>query len=177
MSDDTTPSVDDYVDVRDIHPDFKRDTCYRCGEERVFKRGKYDYEMVWNCQTCNRRQNHRIEIPCWECGSPLRQLSKGTECAVCGYENRLDKDAIINRLSSDMFAFRGKPGVLMGECPFCGDETSVNGGPDGELVCDNDPTHDFTGRTCFYAGQYSDEWFAYGQWLLRKDRVDVHSDA
>ena len=51
----------------------------------------------------------------------------------------------------------GKPGVLRGECPVCGEEAGVMGDPDGALVCES------CGE--FYAYQYSDEWYAYAEWV------------
>jgi hypothetical protein len=84
----------------------------------------------------------------------------------CGHtDTAVNVEALRTRLSSDAYPeFAHKPGVLMGSCPVCGESSSVNGGPDGELECD---------ECDFYAGQYQDSWYCYAIWMRNKEKIRV----
>ena len=164
---------DGYVDARELLDGFDRRMCPQCGTEEWLKhlekkRWRTDQ---WNCQSCGSYYEDALEYACPKCD--IRMAVDGdefvchnVECPVAGVE--FDKEAVLGRLASDAYPKRAhKPGVLMGKCPLCGDSSGVNGGPDGELECDecND----------FYAGQYSDAWYCYGIWMRDRDRIRVNA--
>lgn len=161
-------SVNDYDDVRELLPEYERRLCPRSGEMEWTKPTDYDHSD--HGPVCERHGTYlrkTLEVPCPECGT--RMLAPTTpedgtvwECAVCDIRIDRPADELTDRLSSDTFPVRGKPGVMWGECPVCGGEDTVNGGPDGELECE---------ECHFYAGQYSDQWFAYAHWM--NDEMDV----
>jgi RecJ-like exonuclease len=106
----------------------------------------------------NARLPHAVEVPCPTCAARMR-VGDGWECDICGTTRPFDADALHDRIVDDRtFAPSvNKPGMLCGECPVCDAATSVVGDPDGALVCDS------CGE--FYAYQYSDEWYAYAEWV------------
>ena len=108
-----------------------------------------------------------LEHPCPRCGAWYTVTDAALRCWFCHHEQPFDRrEWCLDRLTSDTYPERAhKPGVLMGTCPVCDTATSVNGGPDGELVCGE--------CSEFYAGQYSTEWWLYPLWNSRLDTAVV----
>jgi len=166
-------TVNQYVDVRELLPEYERRLCPQSGEIEWTKPTNYDHSD--HGPTCERHGTYirkTLEVPCPECGTRMTAPTKPDEgkvwyCAVCDLTLDRPTEKLTERLSSDAFAFPGKPGVMQGECPVCGGENTVNGGPDGELEC----------KEChFYAGQYSDKWFAYAHWMAGEMNVRVNKE-
>jgi rubrerythrin len=160
--------LSDYTDAREHLDGFKQEICPDCGTREWFKHKSRTNWSVdqWNCQNCGRYLQDTLEYPCPDCGT--RMIVDGSEwaCQHCERRERFDKGGVLSRLSSDSYPENvHKPGVLMGNCPVCHEIGSVNGGPDGELACDE----------CneFYAHQYGDAWYAYGIWMQDKDAIRV----
>jgi len=85
---------------------------------------------------------------------------------TCGHDTtEIDRETLLDRLSGDSHFQKGYPSVLWGDCPICNADSSVDGGPDGELVC---------GECDFYAGQYSAAWFCYAIWMREPDKIRVN---
>lgn len=154
-------TTDDYVDLRDILDGYERRICPECGTEEWFEhknRERWKTDQ-WNCWQCGSYYEDILEYPCPECDIRMVLDNDTFECrnVECDFTHALiDKSGLIDALSSDDFMVRGMPGVWAGDCPVCGAEHGIDGGPDGELTCSecND----------FYAGQYSDVWFCYALW-------------
>jgi len=164
--------LDDYIDVRHQLPRFERRICPDHGAEAWFKHkdAKRWRTDQWNCQECGSYFEHTLEYPCPRCDIRMVYDSGSFHCKnpVC-QEGALDVDSnnLLSRLSSDSYPEHAhKPGVLGGTCPLCGENYAVNGGPDGELECDE----------CgdFYAGQYSDEWYCYAIWMRDPEKIRVN---
>lgn len=148
-----------YVDVRDLHPDYRTETCPNCGEERRFKSSRWDGDTVWLCQSCNKRLTEDIEIACPECDTRMTFDGPNDRwlCQVCEAERETDKDALLERMTEGA---DHRVGHVIGErCPACG-ESGVMGDPDATAIC----------RQCegVYFSRYSDEWWAYAEWLSRR---------
>lgn len=162
-----------YTDARALLDAYHREVCPECGVERWFKRLDRDHWPVaqHNCQTCGRYLRETLEWPCPECGTRMlkERREPAFKCHVeaCDHDvSTFDKDAVLDRIiSGDYGPNVLKPGVIMGRCPVCDSRRSVNGGPDGELECDE------CGK--FYAGQFMDGWWAYGLWLRDPERIRV----
>lgn len=108
-----------------------------------------------------------LEVPCPTCGARMDENGHEWLCPICASTRDLSREWHIDRLTDDAYPDgSGKPGVLMGECPVCGDESGVNGGPDGALECSE--------CADFYAGRFSSEWFAYSDWLSYNDYAVVN---
>jgi len=164
--------LDDYTDVRELHEDYEQRICPECGTQEWFKhfeRKRWRTDQ-WNCQNCGSYYEDVLEHPCPSCDI---RMVVNDNCFVCRNENcewdrsQFDRQMALDRLSSNDYPKHAhKPGVLMGECPLCGNSTSVNGGPDGELKCDE----------CgdFHAGQYQDSWFCYSIWMQRPGIIRVN---
>jgi uncharacterized protein (DUF983 family) len=163
-------TVDDYTDAREMIDGFEKERCRECGQVEWFKRLDREgwLKTQWNCQNCGAYLECSLEYPCTECGVALewdhnRFVCNNVDCPVQYKE--VNSEAIYARLTSDTYPERAhKPGVLMGECPSCGESNSVNGGPDGELECD---------ECDFYAGQYQDSWYCYAIWMREKNKIRV----
>lgn len=161
-----------YVDARELSTEHGWKLCPECGVSRWFRHRENDYERDYEyCHVCGNHRRHDLEHPCPECKTRMIFEDEylwchNEECALEWIE--YDRSKLVDRLSSDTYAVRGKPGVMMGECPFCGADHGVGGGPDGELECDE----------CrdFYAGQYSDAWFCYAIWMRDPERIRVRRD-
>jgi len=154
-------TLKDYTDLRELAHGYTQQICANCGTETWFQL----FDEDWRCTECHREPTYVLEYPCPECGTRL-EYERGFQCNYCGAEPEFQKEQseYITTLSDGEYR-KGYPGVLMGECPICGDETSVNGGPDGELMCNecND----------FYAGQYSTLWYTYAHWLEWPSDIEV----
>jgi len=164
--------LSNYTDVRELHSDFEQRLCPECGTQEWFKhleRKEWRTDQ-WNCQDCGSYYEDVLEYPCPVCDIRMvldgnAFMCKNESCSV--YDVGFDKEAVLTRLSSDSYPKHAhKPGVLMGVCPLCGHPSGVNGGPDGELKCDecND----------FYAGQYQDSWYCYGIWKVSPELIRVN---
>lgn len=160
-----------YIDLRDKHPDYKQQICPNCGVERWFKHSDRGHWVTdqWNCQFCGKYLEATLEYPCPECD--IRMVLDGWrfKCRneTCGFNDKsINREELINRLSSDDFTVNGMPGIWAGDCPICEAEHGIDGGPDGELECSE--CHEF------YAGQYSGEWFCYAIWLDNPDTIRVN---
>lgn len=152
----------EYIDVRDVHPDYKRADCPECGVERLFKQSTWDDTPVAICQTCNARETLDIEIACPDCERRMTYDGPADEwrCQTCEGTRAADRDELIDRMTElgDL-----RVGYVLGEpCPRCKAPRGVHGDPDATLKC----------RECdgLYIGQYSDEWWAYAEWLLHRGR-------
>jgi len=164
-------SVDDYIDARELLDDYQRMLCpeAECGQERWFKYREHQHERNWwVCEDCGNRRHHILEYPCPECGVRLDIAGNMAFCQNpdCAFdEMEFPKSELIDRLSEEHDT-RGMPRVLGGTCPVCGDEHSVNGDPDGDLIC----------RECsdFYAGRYSDSWYCYAIWMQEPESIRVN---
>lgn len=100
-----------------------------------------------------------VEVPCLTCGARMDADDNSCEwvCPICGDTRGHSPGWHVERLTDDAYPEgSGKPGVHMGECPVCGDGSSVNGTPDGDLECDE------CGE--FFAAQFTSEWYAYSNW-------------
>jgi len=164
-------TVDDYIDVRSQLDDYKQVLCPECGVKQWFRHHNPSYgNENWRCEKCGERETKSLEYPCPECDTRMQLDGDAFVCHNKDCETvtvAFDQELVLDRLSSDTFPKRAhKPGVLMGKCPLCGESNSVNGGPDGELTCDECDD--------FYAGQYSDEWYCYGIWMRNKDTIRVN---
>lgn len=163
--------VGQYIDARELLPEYERRLCPRSGEEEWTKPTNYkhsDHGPV--CEPHSSYINETLEVPCPECGT--RMLAPGHEdvweCSVCNLSIDRPTEKLVDRLTTDSHFQRGMAGVLMGECPVCGEENSVNGNPDGDLVCDE--CHDF------YAGRFSAKWYAYAHWMAGEMDVRVNRE-
>lgn len=164
-------SVDDYIDARTLLDDYQQMLCpeVTCGQERWFKYRQHRYERnTWVCESCGKRRHHVLEYPCPECDVRLDIAGQSAFChnPDCEVDEiEFPKSELIDRLSAEHDA-RGMPRALMGLCPVCGADHSVNGDPDGALVC----------RECddFYAGRYSDSWYCYAIWMQEPDKIRVN---
>jgi len=159
-------TLSDYLDIGELHPDYRRDPCPDCGEERWFKHLDRDGWVTsqWNCQTCGAYLHEVLEYPCPDCGTRMDVDGGKFVCAVCDHAYPFPKAKILRRLSSDSYPERAhKPGVMAAECPLC-EDGRVNGDPDGAVVCS---------ECDFYAGQYMTPWYCYGLWLEDPERVRV----
>lgn len=154
----------EYVDVRELIPGYDRHVCPTSGEVEWFKPTD-NGPICWDHRDYLRRQ---IEVPCPVCDTRMVGDGEAWVCHHCGTERERDKEGLIDRLSTDVHATRGMAGVLMGECPICGSDTGVNGDPDGCLIC----------QDCvdFYAGRFSDEWYAYAHWMRGEMDVRINED-
>lgn len=161
----------DYTDARTLSADHERHLCPECGVGRWFKHHDPRYDRAhWTCERCSAWLKRTLEYPCPECDVRMVRDGDAFVCRVrdCHYdEDWIDRDALIDRLSSDAFMVRGMPGVMAGDCPVCGADNGIDGGPDGELECSE--CHDF------YAGRYSGQWFCYAIWLRDADRIRVNA--
>lgn len=141
---------------------FVTSTCQRCGgtgELTTLESATFD--GVWAHTPA------AVEVPCPTCGARMDEDGHDWRCPICGDTRDLNPEWYIERLTDDAYPDgSGKAGVLMGECPACGAERGVNGGPDGELECDE--CHGF------YAPRFSSEWFAYADWLSHNDYAVVN---
>lgn len=145
-----------YVDVRELTPGFERDVCANCGDERWFKYIELDRDPdYWLCTDCRRNREDPVEYPCPDCDARMHMGSNGWECHVCGREVDADKDALIERLTAE-YESPGMARSMYLECPVCTD-TSIMCDPDGTLICEECDR--------FYAGRFTDEWFAYSVWM------------
>lgn len=161
--------LDEYTDARELTDDHKEILCAACGIERWFQLYTYRSERDrWRCETCNEQWRSILEYPCPDCDTRMCLEDGDFQCNNQACENdgvEIDTDELIDRLSGDDHFVQGMPGVMMGNCPVCGDSSSVNGGPDGELECRECPD--------FYAGRYSDEWYCYAIWMENPDIIRV----
>lgn len=160
-----------YIDVRRELADYERKICPECGTEEWFKQleKKRWRTDQWNCENCGSYYEDLLEYPCPECDIRMvldgpTFMCRNEDCPVVDID--IDREGLIDRLSSDDYMVRGMPGVWVGECPVCNEDGAINGGPDGELECreNND----------FYAGRYSDVWFCYAIWLEDEDKIRVN---
>jgi len=162
----------DYTDARKLHPDYEQRICPECGTTEWFKHLEKDRWATdqWNCQTCGSYYEDVLEYPCPACDIRMVRDGNYFECQDSGCEFdavKIDVEKLLKRLSSDSYPdLAHKPGVLMGECPLCGTKDSVNGGPDGELECDECEN--------FYAGQYQDSWYCYAIWMDNRNEIRVN---
>lgn len=163
----------DYVDVRNSLRNHEQRICPNCGTLEWFKfnEGVRGSRGRWMCQSCKNNYRDVIEYPCPKCDIRMVKDGGTFECRNenCEHEGEnIDKDILINSLSSDDYIIRGKPGLGVGDCPVCGAEWSIGGGPDGELEC-SEGNH-------FYGYQYSDIWFCYAIWLRDPSKIRVNND-
>lgn len=164
---------DDYNDIREHLEGYEVRICPDCGSVSWFKhleekRWRTDQ---WNCSNCGSYYEDILEYPCPDCNLRMVYEDGQFVCnsVLCTRDGPVDvnHEALLNRLTSrDYPEMAHKPGVLLGECPICGDKTSVNGGPDGGLECGE----------CgdFYAGQYSDPWYCYAIWINSPGEIRVN---
>jgi len=162
----------DYTDARELIPEFEQHRCPYCGTMEWFKQteSRHDPRDYWYCQSCSNTLMDYLEYPCPECDIRMIRVQERFECRneTCGFDHETyEMDTLIDRLSSNDYAVRGKPGVLMGKCPLCHDSHGINGGPDGELECSN--------CNGFYAAQYSDTWYCYAIWMKEPDTIRVRT--
>lgn len=162
--------VDDYTDARTLLPEYEQHRCPDCGTIKWFNYSEPPYDRpYWRCESCSTRLHETLEYPCPECDVRLAFDDELAVCnnAVCENDGvEIDKSGLIDQLSAERDT-RGMPRALLGDCPVCGADHSVNGGPDGELVC----------RECdgFYAGRYSDEWYCYAIWMCDPVQIRVNA--
>lgn len=156
--------LDSYIDIRRLLPGFEQNICPTSGDKEWMKPGKYG-PVCWYHGDYMRRV---IEVPCPECDTRMVGDGDVWECRQCGTTRERDTETLVDRLSTNAHFTRGMAGVLMGECPVCGSDSGVNGDPDGALEC-----QDCNG---FYAGRYSDQWYAYAHWMQDEMDVRVHTE-
>jgi len=163
--------TDRYVDARELLPEYETRLCPQSGEKEWTK--PTDYEHSDHGPVCVEHStylNRTLEVPCPECGT--RMLAPGQEdvwdCACCDNTTERPTETLVDRLSTDSHHQRGMAGVLMGECPVCGADRSVNGDPDGDLYCDE----------CgdFHANRFGAKWYAYAHWLNDEMNVRVNRE-
>lgn len=159
-----------YTDARELVSGFEKHLCPHCGVIRWFKHQENDYERdYWYCQTCGNWLRDQLEYPCPECDTRMILDGWHFECRNerCSHTTTaINRENLVDRLSCGDYMVDGMPGIRVGDCPICGEEHSVNGGPDGELECrDNND---------FYAGRYSDQWFCYAIWMDEPETIRVN---
>lgn len=152
----------EYIDARELHPEYDRKDCPHCGETRWFKyvtpNDRWDdLDPYWNCLTCRKRFDRELWVACPDCDGRMvaERDPERWHCRVCGGERPLDRTALIERMSTDY-----RTGYIESErCPVCGERFGVWADPDGAAIC----------RECedFYAGQYSD-FGTDAEWLTRR---------
>jgi len=132
--------IDDrYVDARQLLTDYELRVCPQSGKHEWTKpTASTPRDNGRICIAHRTYLNHTLEVPCPDCGT--RMLAPHDtdvwECRYCDTTIDRPTETLVDRLSTDSHFQRGMAGVLMGNCPMCGEERGVNGDPDGDLYCD-----------------------------------------
>lgn len=170
-SDEHKTPINQYVDARELLPDYERRLCPDCGSVQWTKPTNYDHSDHGPvCENCHSYIRETLEVPCPECDNRMRAPGHEDiwDCAVCDKTFDRPKETLIDRLSGRSHVARGMPGACFnGECPVCG-ENDVKGDPDGDLYCDHCRN--------FHAGQYSAKWYAYAHWMKGERDVRVNTE-
>jgi len=153
------PALEDYVDVRDFLPGFERRVCPDCGGSHYFQHHTTGHGDYWRCLNCRKRYEHVIEVVCPACDTRMVTDDDHWRCRRCGDTREFDRGGLIAEMTGH-YAAAGHDCGRWTTCPVCHAGRSVMCDPDGARFCDE----------CgdFYAGRFSDEWFAYATYVSRK---------